>query len=110
MEPRPVAPGPDYPAVVRIVPATHGVAFLEGSAALEEFAAGRIVICRSDCAYGAADVMVRFLLRASAKMLDRLEAASPIALRGPAPAADDAAGRSRCGARPSALTVARGAR
>ena len=91
MEPKPVAPGPDYPAVVRIVPATHGVAFLEGSAALEELAAGRMC-------HDAARV------QASAPMLD------PIALRGPAPAADAAAGRSRCGARPSALTVARGAR
>jgi hypothetical protein len=103
--------GPDYPAVVRIVPATHGVAFLEGPLPWRSWLWAESSYAAAVASYGAADVMVRFLLQASAKMLDQAwEAASAIASRGPAPAAGDAAGRSRCGARPSALTVARGAR
>ena len=43
MEPKPIVPSPDYLAVVGIVRATHGIAFLEGSAV------GRMVICRSGC-------------------------------------------------------------
>ncbi len=49
MEPKPVAPGPDYPAVVRIIPETHNVAFLEVLAVLEGLAKGRIVIYLSVC-------------------------------------------------------------
>jgi hypothetical protein len=53
MESRPIVPSPDHLAVVGIVPAMHGIAFLEGSAV------SRMIICRSGC-IRAADVMVLF--------------------------------------------------
>jgi hypothetical protein len=101
MEPKPVAPSPDYPAFVRIVPATYGVAFLQGLAVPEGLAVGRIVICRSGC-------VIRSSRRhgpvPASSVGQILHQALGQCFAGPAPAAGDAAGRRRCGAIPSALT------